>query len=60
VRGISGTVIISNIKLEFAVLKAVAMETSIFLDKTPCNLMKVNRRFGGTYLLNLQGERLKQ
>jgi hypothetical protein len=30
------------------------MKSSIFADITPCNLQKVNRRFGGTCRLHLQ------
>jgi hypothetical protein len=31
----------------------------IFRDMTPCSLLSVNRRFGGTYRLHLQGRRNK-
>jgi hypothetical protein len=37
--------------VEFEVFTAVVM--------TPCNPSSVNRRFGGTYRLNLQGRRNK-
>jgi hypothetical protein len=33
---------------------------SIFWDITPCSLLKVNRRFGGTCRLHLQGRRISQ
>jgi hypothetical protein len=36
------------IYLEFEALTVVAMKNSIFWDGTPCNPLKVNRRFGGT------------
>jgi hypothetical protein len=36
------------------------MKRTIFLDITPCSLLKVNRRFGGTYHLHLQGRRICQ
>jgi hypothetical protein len=32
----------------FEVLTAVLMKSTILWDITPCSLMKVNRRFGGT------------
>jgi hypothetical protein len=32
----------------------------IFWDKTPCSPLKVNRRFGGTCCLHLQGRRISQ
>jgi hypothetical protein len=34
------------------------MKSLIFLDITPCNPLVVNRRFGGTCRLHLQGRRL--
>jgi hypothetical protein len=36
------------------------MKTSTFWDITPCNSLKVSRRFGGTCRLNRQGERISQ
>jgi hypothetical protein len=36
------------------------MKISIFWDITPCSPLKVNRRFGGTYRLHLQGPRISQ
>jgi hypothetical protein len=36
------------------------MKSSIFLDITPCNPLKVNRRFGGTCRLHLQERRISQ
>jgi hypothetical protein len=35
------------------------MNNFIFWDMTPCNQAKVNRRFGGTYRLHLQGRSKK-
>jgi hypothetical protein len=32
----------------------------IFWDITPCSSLKVNRRFGGTYILHLQARRIIQ
>jgi hypothetical protein len=37
------------------ILTAVTMRSSIFWDITPCSPLKVNRRFGGTHRLHLQG-----
>jgi hypothetical protein len=36
------------------------MRRYIFWDITPCSPMKLNRRFGGTYCLHLQGGRIIQ
>jgi hypothetical protein len=33
------------------------MKSIIFWDMTPCSPLKVNRRFGGTYLFHLQGRK---
>jgi hypothetical protein len=38
------------------VFTAVTMKNAVFWDVVPC-IYCVNRRFGGTYLLNLQGRR---
>jgi hypothetical protein len=35
-------------------------ERFIFWDIMQCNLLKVNRRFGGKYLLYLQGRKISQ
>jgi hypothetical protein len=40
--------------IRFKVIAAVFMKTYIFLDITPCDQLKVNRRFGGSYRLHLQ------
>jgi hypothetical protein len=42
------------------VLTAVVMKSSIFWDVTPCSLLEVNRRFGGTCRLRLQCRRISQ
>jgi hypothetical protein len=44
----------------FALLAAVVMKMSIFFDITTCTQLKVNRRFGGTYLPSLQRRRISQ
>jgi hypothetical protein len=36
------------------------MKTSVFWDITPCNPLKVGRRFGGTCRLHHQGRRISQ
>jgi hypothetical protein len=41
----------------FEVFTAVVMKSIIFWDMTPCSLLGFNRRFGGTYRLQLQGRR---
>jgi hypothetical protein len=50
--------IASHIFVGFEVLTAVIMKSTIFWDITPCSLLRVNRRFGGTYCLHLQGRRI--
>jgi hypothetical protein len=45
--------------VRFEDLTAMVIKSTIFWDITPCSLFKVNRRFGGTYRLNLQGRRNK-
>jgi hypothetical protein len=44
-----------NTFVGFEVLTPVVMKSSIFWDIKPCSPLKVNRRFGGTYRLHLQG-----
>jgi hypothetical protein len=43
----------------FEALTAVVMTSTIFWDITPCIPLSVNRRFGGTYRLHLQGRKNK-
>jgi hypothetical protein len=40
--------------VKFEVLTAVVMKSAIFWDIMPCNPLKVNRRFGGTYRFHLR------
>jgi hypothetical protein len=49
-----------NIQFRFEVLTAVFMKNAIFWDITPCIPLKINRRFGGTYRLHLQGPRINR
>jgi hypothetical protein len=44
----------------FEVLTAMVMKSSIFWDIMPCNSLKVNRRFRGTYHLHFQGLRISR
>jgi hypothetical protein len=44
-----------EIVIGFQVLTAVVMKSSIFWDKLPCGPFEINRLFGGTCRLNLQG-----
>jgi hypothetical protein len=46
--------------VEFEVLTAVVMKSTIFWDITPCSPLRVNRRFGGTYCLRFQGGRISR
>jgi hypothetical protein len=39
----------------FEVFTVVVMKSTVFWDITPCSTLKVNRRFGVTYRLYLQG-----
>jgi hypothetical protein len=36
------------------------LKSSVFWDKMPCSTLKINRRFGGTYRLYLQGRRINR
>jgi hypothetical protein len=44
----------------FQIPTAVAVKSSVFWDIPSCGLVKVNRHFGGTYRLHLQGRRVSQ
>jgi hypothetical protein len=46
--------------LGFEVFTAVVMKSTILWDIKPCSLLKVNRRFGGTYRLLLHGRRISK
>jgi hypothetical protein len=50
---------VSNYKeyLGFEVVTAVVMNDTIFWYITPCGLLSVDRSFGGTYRLHLQGRK---
>jgi hypothetical protein len=38
----------------------MALKSAVFWDMTPCSPLNVNRRFWGTFRLNLQGRRISQ
>jgi hypothetical protein len=38
----------------------VVIKNTVIWDITPCSLLKVNRRFGRTYRLHLQGLRISR
>jgi hypothetical protein len=46
--------------VEFEVLTAVVMKSAIFWEIMLCSPLKVNRSFGGTYRLHLQGSRISR
>jgi hypothetical protein len=46
--------------VEYEVLKHVVMKSTIFWDITLCTPLEVNRRFGGTYHLYLQLEKMSR
>jgi hypothetical protein len=49
-----------RIYLGFEVLTPVVTKTTTFWDITPCSMMEVNRRFGGTYRLHIQDQGISQ
>jgi hypothetical protein len=46
--------------VEFDVLAAMVMKSTIFWNIKPCSPLKLNRRFGGIYRLRLQGRRISR
>jgi hypothetical protein len=46
--------------LIFEVLTAVVVNNTIFWDITPCSPLRVDRRFGGTYRLHVQGREISR
>jgi hypothetical protein len=52
--------VVTKCTVGFEVLTAAVTESSIFWDITQCSTLKVNRRFGGTCRLHLQGRRIRQ
>jgi hypothetical protein len=45
--------------VSFEVFTAVTMKNAVFWDVAPC-IFCVNRRFGGTYRLHLQGRKIRE
>jgi hypothetical protein len=41
----------------FEVLTAMVVKSTMFWDIAPCSPLSVNRRFGGTHRLHLQGRK---
>jgi hypothetical protein len=50
----------NTVCLRFEVLTTMVMKNTIFWDITPCSPLEVNRRFGETYRLHLQGRKISQ
>jgi hypothetical protein len=48
------------INVECEILTAVVMKSAIFWDITPYSPLSINRRFGGTYSLHLQGKKISR
>jgi hypothetical protein len=44
----------------FEVFTAVTMKDAVFWDVAPCRSCEMNRRFGGTYCLHLQGRKIHE
>jgi hypothetical protein len=50
----------SSVLSGYEVLTAVIMDSTIFWDITPFSSMNVNRSFGGTCRLHLEGRKINQ
>jgi hypothetical protein len=46
--------------VRFEIFTAVTMKNAVFCDVAPCRSCKINRRFGGTYRLHLQGRKIHE
>jgi hypothetical protein len=60
IRNIEMVVCEYNRDVEFEILTAVVMKSSIFWDITPCSPLKVNRHFGRTCRIYFKGRRISQ
>jgi hypothetical protein len=49
-----------RIYVGFEVFTAVTMKNAVFWDVAPCRSCEMNRQFGGTYRLRLQGRKNPQ
>jgi hypothetical protein len=52
--------LVSNPNLATYELWTIGLKSTVVLDVTPCSPVEVDRRFGGTYCLNLQGWTVSQ
>jgi hypothetical protein len=50
---------VRNSKVRFEIFTAVTVKNAVFWDVAPCRSC-VNRRFGGTYRLHLQGRKIRK
>jgi hypothetical protein len=50
---------ITTTLVRFEVFTGVTMKNAVFWDMAPCSSC-VNRRFGGTYRLHLQGRKIRE
>jgi hypothetical protein len=46
--------------VRFEVFTAVTMKNTVFWGVAPCRCSGLNRRFGGTYCLHLQGRKIRE
>jgi hypothetical protein len=44
----------------FEVFTAVTMKNAVFWGVAPCRCGRLNRRFGGSYRLRLQGRKIRE
>jgi hypothetical protein len=55
-----------KVRTGFAWLRAIfysfysRMKNAVFWDVAPCRSCEINRRFGGTYRLHLQGRKIRK
>jgi hypothetical protein len=49
-----------DLSVRFEVLTAVTMKNIVFWDVAPCRSCELNRRFGVTYRLHLQGRKIRE
>jgi hypothetical protein len=54
------TIMILCYFIGFEVFTVVTMKNIVFWDVGPCRSCKINRRFGGTYRLHLQGRKIRE
>jgi hypothetical protein len=49
-----------NLYIGFEVFTAVTMKNAVFWGVVPCRCGRLNRRFGGSYRLHLQGRKIRE